>query len=297
MQNVSTQSFEIIHSVIYGFHMPLFFFASGFYIHKWTQRNLLIAIKEKMFRLMVPYFVWVMIVSVIKWLTVFWQNNPISLGNVLLSPIVPFEEYWFIYLMFFIQIIYYFFCRLKKRWLFDVLSVFAFAISPFVPGVWIFELLCQYSIFFALGSILEVEKLSTMIAKKKVPIVIGFIIVNCTLVNSSEFNNSIVNRYFFFVTSISGIAFFLLLSIYLNDKVKIIQFCGQKSMEIYCIHPSISGITRIVIMKIIGVKFPWSRTVLDTLITVVLCLLLFRLWPSNGILYKTLFGGWKVKQS
>ena len=288
-------SFEIVHRIIYGFHMSLFFFIAGFFVHKWTMHSPNIAIKEKALRLIEPYFVWVIIVSVIKHLTASIQNNPISWKAAIQSPFVMFEEYWFIYTMFFIQIVYYLFARCKIKKFFIPFSICCFLLSPIIPNIWIFNLFSQFAIYFSLGTIYSPKVVKNIVNQKRFLIIACFLIVNIILVMFVvPLNNNIVDTYYLLLTSIFGIGFLSLIVI--KIKAPMIQFLGQKSMEIFCIHPSISGILRVILIKLIGFRFFWTRTIIVTVLTIVICFVLFKIWPDNGFVYKTLFGGWKVRR-
>ena len=73
-------------------------------------------------------------------------------------------------------------------------------------------------------------------------------------------------------------------------------FCGQESMEIYCAHQTPMGVIRLILQKIMGFRYLWLRTLLQTLFTMVACCLVFYFWPNDRYLHFILFGEPKVQK-
>lgn len=105
--NTEYNSIFILKQMIYGFHMPLFFIIAGMFISSWIKRPLKEAVSQKTLRLLIPYFFWSFITALSMQIASNYTNNGLGIKDFLLSPIVPFSQYWFLYVLFFIHIIYY----------------------------------------------------------------------------------------------------------------------------------------------------------------------------------------------
>lgn len=101
--------------VCYSFHMAAFFFVAGFFVENWVRRPFKIAMIQKIRRLVIPYFIWAFITASVMQLAGSLTNNGLGLKEFLLSPFISFSEYWFLYVLFFIMIIYYMFVHYFNR--------------------------------------------------------------------------------------------------------------------------------------------------------------------------------------
>jgi fucose 4-O-acetylase-like acetyltransferase len=150
----SNSSIAFTKSIIYGFHMPLFFFMSALFTG-FLHRNHNSVILQKAKRLLVPYFIWSLITALFMQIASRYTNSGLGVKNFILSPIVPFSEYWFLYVLFFIYMLYLlvrsiFGQRTKKIVLF--IAVFLLVFNSFLPNFWILNKLAQNLFFFALGT-------------------------------------------------------------------------------------------------------------------------------------------------
>lgn len=128
--------YHLQSSFIYTLHMPLFFFLSGLFAEKWAQRSISVAFKQKALTLLVPYFIWGIIQGTIMTILSSVTNNSISWNNILLLPIKPFAQFWFLYDLFFIFIFYYLLKRVTNNNFILVIAIVLAILSPIL-------LLCQ----------------------------------------------------------------------------------------------------------------------------------------------------------
>lgn len=108
-----------------GFFMPLFFFASGFFISHTLMRSFWVVFKTKFSRLMVPYFVW----GIISVLFFSFYERSFEWLRIVELPFRPIFVLWFVYALFLCSMVYY---LLKKSIKSDfILLLIAFAIYTF----------------------------------------------------------------------------------------------------------------------------------------------------------------------
>lgn len=101
--------FELVYNFIYSFHMPLFFFISGFLAYKKDESFTKKSVIVKILSYAIPYVVF----SVLLWLFHYTLhlvaplsvNNVYSIEDLLLIPIYPLTFMWFIYALMCIVII------------------------------------------------------------------------------------------------------------------------------------------------------------------------------------------------
>jgi len=161
---------------MFWFHMPLFFFISGYLYRFKPQQTVLTYLKRKVNHLLVPYTNYLILlalmmfsVSLWKGLSVahFWNANwkALLLGGSLLEGV--YGTFWFITCLFFVQIIYDFLCRKVPSAFFKglfVLMCFLLAywesrylMGSFVP--WNMDVGLYALVFYALGHFFKQTKL------------------------------------------------------------------------------------------------------------------------------------------
>lgn len=98
-----------VYTWIYSFHMPLFFFISGFLIdYTLGGRCLIKSIGKKALSLLVPYFVWCFAIAP------FLSKTELPSFVMILTKTDM--RYWFVYLLFIYSAFYYVGQMLKRGW-------------------------------------------------------------------------------------------------------------------------------------------------------------------------------------
>lgn len=99
-------------NIIYFFHMPLFFFISGYLTKKYINENNNIdkeKVHKKILALIIPYISFSTIYLLTK---IFFASsgaviNPVSIKDIVLIMIKPIGEYWFLYALIVFNILYF----------------------------------------------------------------------------------------------------------------------------------------------------------------------------------------------
>jgi len=92
-------------AVIYRFHMPLFFILAGLWVWPSLARGRGAFFRNKVVTILYPYFLWSLIEGLMELIFARYANTPIALGDLAWIPIVPIEQFWFLYALFFGQLI------------------------------------------------------------------------------------------------------------------------------------------------------------------------------------------------
>lgn len=250
---------EWLYSVIYIFHMPLFFFVSGYVATKLVTKSLpkTELLKQRLSRLMIPYCVWAVIylpMKIImaehvrftdeyKWYTFFLGNNPDG-------------QLWYLYVLFIISVFMIFLVNRKNL---KVYTAIFMALSFFAP-------LIPYSISF------------TSISLTFSLYQVGFFFLGTLIVLNYDYNKLTTNHIAFIISALILVAYSILLWIN-KDEVWFLQafvavcaiyvclylssllsktkfdkpfiYLGKKSMEIYLLHGPLLVVGRIILPKLI----------------------------------------------
>lgn len=264
-----------IKAEIYTFHMPLFFFVSGyvFSIKKYSDFRTFLVHKLK--TLILPLMVFSSFITIIYAIVDIMKKisykNVIS--NLLLNSFATIFQIrgvgrsvlWFIGCMFFCQILFYLILKIFKENNWKILI--SINSSLFIIGV-IYIILINvnlpYSIdvsliavlFFGLGYLLKkhFEKIKSYFKVKYITIyliiniIFGLLNFNTISLNIDMYRNRYGNYCFFLISAISGI--FMCISFFKNIKeVPIISYIGKNSLIYYSFHYIIFNLLDFIIPK------------------------------------------------
>lgn len=287
-------------SIIYTFHMPLFFFVSGIFVASWSRRKFSVAVMQKVKTLVIPYFIWTIITGSFMQLASHYTNNGLGFKQVLLSWWVPFSEYWFLYVLFFTFLIYYLFVNFAKNGL-VVLLVTAFVLYfliPVTPKFWIVNFIEQYLIFFVLGSCLSKSILSAheVLFSTRSLYMSSILFAILTIVWMFLFaaNESATPAiYYKLLMAFSGIWMTLSISNGIDKSLtRVSHFfnqAGKDSMAIYVMHLLPLAGSRIVVIKLMHLTNLWVIVFLITIISLLTCYVFS--WIINNLKLDQFFFG------
>lgn len=277
---VTTQPLTIPYNVIYGFHMPLFFFLSGIFAVSWFQRDYKLAMKQKVFSLVIPYFIWTIITGGVMAAAQRVTNSGLGIRNILLSPINPFSEYWFLYVMFIIFVVYYWGGRLMGSNMLLFLSFILFFARPFVYKFWIFDAFSLNFLFFMLGTkvlgSMSIQKFLKVTKTKFILSVTLFVLVNIWYIQVIKQSNFMLSSYAKIVTISVGI----LLITYFSQLIenlpvvgRVLIWLGRASMAIYVMHLIPIAGARIVALKFLGITNIVDVSFVISVIALIVCVI------------------------
>ncbi len=135
-----------------GFHMPLFFLVSGF-SHR-AAGTLAEQLIKKTRRLLIPYFVFNLLDSVPRSTLPLLVNRPKPLSECLHGMIFQGGEYWFLYVLFLIFLIFPVISRAMRKKAGAVLVLLLLLSAQRIPGVptlFLLDRVVYYLFFFAAG--------------------------------------------------------------------------------------------------------------------------------------------------
>ncbi len=158
--------FDFVSSV----HMPLFFIVSGFcfsYKEKYVSY-----IKKKIKRLVVPYIVFNILDMIPRFVLPQLVNRPKSISESILDMLIRGGEYWFLYTLFMIFLIYPLLYKLQSKSLIlkVVCAIFLLVLSIVKINTSLFKLneLSYYLVYFHLGVMIKNSNIKIFDLKRNI---------------------------------------------------------------------------------------------------------------------------------
>lgn len=250
-----TQSSQSLVAYIFSFHMPFFFFISGYLFNMDKYTSLIYLIKAKAKSILIPYVAFSG-VSLILYSVIFDYhiNDWYLVIKVFLESkrngIFYNVPLWFFTTLFLVEVLYFI---IRKYINYKVIVLIILIISGYIESVlfnstgqpkllWSFDLAIYYSVFFGMGNIGRGVQLTNRLYKKVI-LTILLLINILLLVNPEVFN--VINRFGFshksisylwsLVLGFSGIVLLVVLSKYLNF-CKPLAYLGKNTLIIFSLH-------------------------------------------------------------
>jgi fucose 4-O-acetylase-like acetyltransferase len=269
----SSQLLKFILDWIYAFHMPLFFFISGLFV----QRSLLTKpfrdfVTSKIAVIVYPYFLWSVLESLIIIFASRYTNGKMQVSSIWKIVYNPVMQYWFLYSLFVIFIVYGIAYKLKiSPSRFFILSTLVYYLDRLGVnfGDWsVWEGAIHGCIYFSLGTVFGSSRL-ILAASKINTYMLVLINVSGYFAVALAVKSQISGNYFFmpiiaFFGTIASIAMGILLS-QLNV-ANFIKKWGLFSLEIFLAHVIFIFPFRLLLQKIFNFTEPITHIVLGIII-------------------------------
>lgn len=248
--------FDVTYSVIYTFHMPLFFLLAGlFFTRSLEKRGVGAFLGDKFQRLAYPYVVWSLIQGAIELVLARYTNRQAHLGDLFGLFAYPRDQFWFLYVLFIVNAVasLYFAGKVKERYAFALLFI-ASLLFNFVPitAPWVLGQICHFAFFFVLGICLGPKLIAREPSKIVSWSLIGVFAVTQYLFHAQfgwDFESAPTPV--LMVMALIGIAATVgVASIVPSFCRGTLTLLGRYSLEIYLVHIIVASGTRIALAKI-----------------------------------------------
>lgn len=275
-----------LDSMIYSFHMPLFFFLSGIYMipvfDKWGGRRFFLG---KVDTIVYPYLLWSVMQGGIEYLFSGYTNGSIGLLDIF-SVWVPRAQFWFLYALFFIfalvGAIYYIGGR-KTLWPLFLVSVAMIVFSDYFRNIWVFSSYANYLVYFMIGVVFSfyAAEIFNMIWNKNllVCLVLGATFLTAQWYFHIHLGLTYLDRgWLSMIVAFVSIGFVVSCSMLLSKfNITLLLSIGSMSMVIYLLHIFAASGVRIILSKVLGVGDFYVHLVAAMLFGVALPLLVLRM--------------------
>lgn len=279
---------QILEQWIYAFHMPLFFFLSGYFAERSVSKPLGSQFAAKLRAIAYPYFLWSVIQETLRHLAGI-SDQPLShLWRIVYIPIL---QFWFLYVLFAVSLVY----LLLRKLSIPAMACFAAFALLFASGLidldlgtWpVLHMIQLNAVYFALGAIAIRAGLVQQIEKVQPSILLSSAFFGFSLIAMAAILNLTRLEYWLFPLAVLGIFASLSLAAYLESRqgFSVLQTWGLRSLEIFVTHTIFTAAVRIFLQKGLHIDQPVIHIVMGTAIGLGASLLFYQLCVRLRIPY------------
>lgn len=288
------------------FHMPVFFLVAGVFAEQSLKPGLK-TLRKIACRLMVPYFLWIFLLTLALQVTQFLTGKDPQWRRFLESPLRSFGQFWFLYALFLCEVLFWILRTLltdlkRVRILFAVLSLLFLAVYPHIKAPEQITGLFRNLIFFSGGLSLSSYVRNPQERWKRWHFILAGLLFLCSMLilKADLFHGDWV--YWIVLRSAGGMGGALscvflshLLDSYGHNRIigsvdHALSCLGQISLEIYCINPFLTEVFRMAAQRLCGSEWLWPRALLITAATVSAAAIVMGVIPEENVLVRIAFG-------
>ena len=259
--------YEITDSIIYSFHMPLFFFLSGlFFKNSLTKRGGLNLTFSKIDTIFYPFVLWSILQGSIEVFLSNYTNGNLTFSEVFSFLWEPRGQFWFLYALFFIFILAIILSNTVNKIIpdkllhYSALLIFGLSIVLYMnqsifPGSAIFRYVPDNFVFFIFGVVFSLYYKEGYLSRFfqvgviSILFVLGQAVFHFVL-NMNYGNKGVLSLLLGFIS----IIFVVALSQFASKKPsKFIIYLGTASMAIYLMHILAGSGARVILKNFLNI--------------------------------------------
>ncbi|MBB1477107.1 acyltransferase family protein [Shewanella sp. SG41-3] len=250
--------YELSDSIVYSFHMPLFFFLSGlFFYQTLSNKGPKQLIFSKIDTLFYPYVVWSIFQGSIEAILSNYTNGNVTFSDVLSLLWAPRAQFWFLYDLFFCFV--FFSVILNAQTKIRTIISFLFLITFYYILLNVSNdntLLLVYCIFFLFGVIYNFYFNKGYMESKLLLLIVSILFFISQYIYHFYYSLSYLDYSIFsLLLAFVSVFFIVLLSLFLSKtKVKFLSYLGGASMAIYLMHILAGSGVRVILGNIFGIE-------------------------------------------
>ncbi|MEZ9537952.1 acyltransferase family protein [Shewanella sp. 10N.286.51.B8] len=248
--------YKLADSLVYSFHMPLFFFLSGlFFVTSLQKRGPKKLVFSKIDTIFYPYLLWSMLQGSLEVLLPSYTNGSPTFTDVLSLLWAPRAHFWFLYallLIFALSTLAYRLLPQRFSAVFGIFSIIMYLTSSMISDDKIINYITENTAFFALGIIFLLH-IKTQWLDSKLALVglfLAFILGQWIFHGylSLEYRDRGIQS---LLLAIISIGFIVSLSIHLAKfNLSFFAYLGRCSMAIYLMHVVAGGAARALLSQL-----------------------------------------------
>src|SRR5690606_33142800 len=250
----------LVDSIIYSFHMPLFFFLSGlFFYDSLMKRGRTGLIVNKIDTIVYPFLLWSLLQGMFEVVLSDYTNGSLTVSQVLSSLVwSPRAQFWFLYALFLVFLVCTFvYAKASRRLFLPILLAFSglYVFRQDMPSNSALQFVLGNAVFFALGIWINEIKAFLLARHAYLALLFGALFVLgqyvflITLGHTWDFGGLAV----LVLASISFL-FMVTLSMWLGRyRIQWLLFVGASSMTIYLMHILAGSGVRVIMSAFLGI--------------------------------------------
>jgi fucose 4-O-acetylase-like acetyltransferase len=264
---------------VYSFHMPLFFILSGyFFVKSFLKRGTREFILNKFETILYPFVIWSLLQTFIEIKLSAYTNNHVKSSELLTCLYLPRSQFWFLFALFFINILCVFFFKLSKKWgvLFSICVCVVYYLMNY--QLYVFDKTFVNLIYFTFGIVLsQRNNITKQLLQNAYIFLLNIVIFSGSLY--LYFNFTKTEWYNLLLPQLSG-SFVI---IYVSERMcnhkafSIIQYLGVNSLIIYLVHMLAGNGTRIFLNKVLHIQNSSIHIIAGTILGLLIPLMVYKL--------------------
>lgn len=276
---------------IYSFHMPLFFYLSGLFIERSASKPLRKFVVSKLKVIAYPYLVWSVLQTVLQAIASSYTNSSVSLSNLWRIIYQPVMQYWFLYTLFVIMVVYAIIHKLNvSSRVFLILAILFYLTQIADVGLGSWRVLYSvrgYAIYLALGAVIGSSRLMSQLSQWKTQTLLMVTIGGFWAVGLAVGFNLMAVKLLTPIVAIFGITASVALAILLDrfNQIDVVKQWGSLSLEIFVAHTIASASLRIFLQYVFGFTNPIAHLILGTAIGIYAPIALYRICQPSRLRY------------
>ncbi|MAE22002.1 MAG: acyltransferase, partial [Pseudomonas sp.] len=266
---------SVVDSIVYSFHMPLFFFLSGlFFIDSLKRRSLDGMLFSKLDTIIYPYIVWSLFQGGIEVILSTYTNGHVTFAEVL-TLWEPRAQFWFLYALFLIFLVWsviYAYLSSKYTILIFSFASFLYLVQSWFDGVYWLSVLVKNSVFFMFGVVFREYNLYQYLSSR-----VGLVCLTLAFVSGQY----LFHFHYGYTHTDKGISLLVLalvsisftVSFLIRFRSRLLAYIGGASMAIYLMHILAGSGVRVILNKFFIVDELSVHIVVGTLAGIILPLI------------------------
>ena len=278
---------KLVATWLYAFHMPLFFFLAGLFVLAPARASTGLFVDSKLRTVAWPYLVWSLIQTAVQISLGAAVNAPVGLEDLLQIPYAPIMQFWFLYALFVIHVLF----ALAIRWGLAPLAILVVAIGLYIAGGvtpvpdWeVPHKVASHAIYYAAGVVVSAARPTAVMAPLPRPLAFGAAALGWLAVGwgvRSGLQEWLPGA---LLLALVGIASTILLARTFSGWPSLREL-GRLSLAIYVAHTLASAGYRIGLMKLLGVTDSTLHLIGGCLVGILLPIGIARLAERAGWTY------------
>ena len=291
--------FHMTETFIWSFHVSLFLFLSG-QVYALTggwksKKTRLGFITHKALTLGVPYIIFSVIYIVINSF-VGGANNQSSYSDILFIWKTPIAQYWFIYALFFLFVIWALFGKFKNYQITIAVVALTYLVPLLGGSFGFFEVVMYSSLAFGLGTCIKISSIDKghwgyRIAFIAVHIILCALLIKFNLIGILGIKEAVM------IIGIYASILFIFLVSKIGFAARFLDFMNKYSFQTYLLHTIFTAGIRMVLIKV-GITQWYIHIVAGCIFGIVCCVAVSKICEKIPLLNKCFFPiSKKIKRS